>query len=150
MEWQGVPDMWRKGQEWPLTTRLMPIDWQAIEDAGGFGKGKPAKLEKAERDRKREARDEKESDKVKERSGGRCEVTWFGRKAMRVVRCPKRANQVHHMISGRGKRGRGISALAKHKQHVCGDCHPLITGHVLRRIGSEVPLWTDEYERVDK
>jgi hypothetical protein len=128
----------------------MPIDWQAIEDAGGFGKGKPAKLEKADRAKTIADADKKGSDEAKERSKGQCEVVWFGRKARRVRRCDKRANQIHHMVGGRGKRGRGISALAKHKQHVCGECHPLITGHVLRRIGSEVPLWTDEYERVDK
>lgn len=26
----------------------------------------------------------------------------------------------------------------------------LITGKVLKRVGGDVPLWTDEYERVDR
>ena len=121
-------------------------------DYSGFAlpKGKPAKVEKAERTRKRLASDDEESDKVKERSGGRCEITWFGKKARRVKRCEKRAFHVHHMIGGWGKRARGISILAEHKQHACEDCHGLITGHVMRRVGGDVPLWTDEYERVDK
>lgn len=110
----------------------------------------PAKVEKAVRTKKRLATDEDESAKVKVRSGGRCEVVWFGRKARTVKRCDKFAAQLHHMIGGWGKRARGKSILAEHKQHVCNDCHPLITGHVLRRIGGDVPLWTDEYERVDR
>jgi hypothetical protein len=110
----------------------------------------PAKVEKAERTTKRLKTDADESDKAKDRSKGQCEVVWFGRKARRVQRCPKVARQIHHMIGGWGQRARGKSILMEHKQHVCDDCHPLITGHVLRRIGGDVPLWTDEYERVDK
>jgi hypothetical protein len=110
----------------------------------------PAKVEKAAKTKKRLATDDEESDKVKARSKGQCEVVWFGRKARRVQRCTKRGSQVHHMIGGWGKRARGISILADHKQHVCDHCHPLITGHVLRRVGGDLPLWTDEYERVDK
>ena len=67
-------------------------------------------------------------------------------------RCLRVATQVHHMIGGRGKRGRGISALAEHKQAVCDVCHEEITGGIggkkLMRIGGDVPLWTDFYRGV--
>lgn len=110
----------------------------------------PAKQAKAQRTAARLATDDEESDKVKVRSGGRCEVVWHWRRARRVMRCDKRAVHVHHMIGGWGKRARGKSILAEHKQHVCAECHENIGGHLLRRIGDAVPLWTDDYERVDK
>ena len=52
------------------------------------------------------------------------------------------------MIGGWGKRARGNSVLAGHKQHVCARCHQDITGHVLQRVGGPVPVWTDHYRRV--
>ena len=124
----------------------MAIDYSAFH----FAKGTPAKLEKQGRDREREARDVEESAKVKVRSGGRCEVVWFGKVARKLQRCSKRATQVHHMVGGWGKRARGLSIRAEHKQHVCADHHSLITSHVLRRVGGEVPRWDDEYEHVGK
>lgn len=129
----------------------MSIDWMAIQDAGGLGKGTPKAVEKMQRTANRQASDESENVKVKARSGGRCEVKWFGRKARQVQRCPHASVYgVHHMIFGNGKRARGKSILADHKQDVCRDCHALIHGHVLRRIGGDLPLWSDEYERVDR
>lgn len=128
----------------------MAIDYSAIAAAGGIPKGEPAKVLKDRRTKARATSDAEESDKVKARSGGRCEVVWFGKRARRASRCGRIAYQVHHMMGGWGVRARGKSILAEHKQHVCNDCHPLITGKVLRRVGGDVPLWTDEYERVDK
>lgn len=110
----------------------------------------PAKVEKLARDAKRKATDESENAKVRERAKGKCEIVWFGRKSKAVHRCKHAGNQTHHMIGGRGKRARGISIKAEHKQYACQECHGLITGHVLRRVGGDVPLWTDEYERVDR
>lgn len=121
--------------------------------AGAFFKHDmvPAKVQRDQRKKKRLANDEEESAKAKERSGGRCEVVWFGKKARKAQRCERPIMPgIHHMIGGWGKRARGISILAEHKQAVCRECHDLITGHVLRRIGSEVPLWTDEYEHQGK
>ena len=87
-------------------------------------------------------RDARESDKVKARSGWRCEVvTPWGR-------CRRRAFHVHHMLGGIGVRGRGESAKAIRKQHVCSDCHSDIGNHVLVRQGDQVPHWTDRYTRV--
>ena len=73
------------------------------------------------------------------RSTGRCEIIIDG------VRCQRKAIHVHHMLKGRGQRGRGISALAKHKQHACFRCHDLIERHDVERVGGIVPLYTDTY-----
>lgn len=100
------------------------------------------------------ALDRKESAKVKERSGGRCEV-WERDEQMfgwGNSRCKRAATQVHHMMGGRGVRGRGESALAIRKQHLCDQCHLDITGDIggkrLKRIGGMVPHYTDVYERI--
>ena len=107
------------------------------------------------------ALDKLENKEVVKRSESRCEVTLHeltfpatkSQPAMMVMmRCTRRATQVHHMIGGRGKRGKGISAFREHKQHVCYRCHQDITGDVggkrLLREGGSVPLWTDHYRRV--
>ena len=98
------------------------------------------------------ARDKAENVKVVTRSGGRCEVREVVFRGYLPLRCPFWATQVHHMIGGHGKRARGISGLAEHKQHVCDRCHLDITGDIggkkLKRIGGVVPLWTDPYERM--
>jgi len=75
-----------------------------------------------------QAIDKAESAKVKARSRGRCEVT------QGFVRCPRRATEVHHHIGGWKRRGRGESALAEHKSHVCERHHREITGHVLQHV----------------
>lgn len=121
-----------------------------------FPKPRPSKLERADRRKARRSKDEAENKKVRARSGGQCEVheaktlRWIEAKAfaLEVERCPRRGNQTHHMIGGWGKRARGISVLAEHKQYVCQACHDDIGGHVLKRIGGIPPLWTDCYERV--
>ena len=61
--------------------------------------------------RARKSIDLSENEKVRERSGGRCE------------RCGRRAVHVHHLMSGIGVRGRGASALAENKLHLCVECH---------------------------
>jgi len=66
-------------------------------------------------------RDEEESEKVKVRSGGRCEITVKGK------RCTRRGFHVHHRLSGNGQRGRNDSALAANKDHACVKCHKQIT-----------------------
>ena len=56
--------------------------------------------------------DRRESAKVKSRSGGVCED------------CDRaRAVHVHHLLGGIGVRGRGKSALAENKLHLCTACH---------------------------
>ncbi len=101
---------------------------------------------KAMRDALRLRVDKSESDKVRERSGGICEAVWLH--GSRKYRCPWTASEVHHMIPGRGSRARGPSLLADHKQHLCHNCHTLVTVKKLRRIGCEAPHWTDCYMRV--
>ena len=105
-------------------------------------KGRPAKLEKADRTAKRVDRDDKESKKVRERSKGRCEM-WEG-----LVRCTRRAVHVHHLLGGIGVRGRGDSAEASRKLHLCNSCHSDLHSHVLVRHGGLTPHYQDCYERV--
>lgn len=108
---------------------------------------RPAKLEKQTRTAKRQEIDDKESAKVKVRSEGRCEIwTEVNRKV--AWRCKRRALHVHHMLGGIGVRGRGESAKAIRKQHVCPDCHSDIGAHVLVRQGAEMPHFRDRYRRV--
>lgn len=117
-----------------------------------YSKGRPAKLAREDRRRARQSADLIENEKVKARSGGRCEVTvnrldrlglWSG-----ASRCTRRAIHIHHLLSGIGVRAHGRSLLADHKLDVCLRCHSDIHGHVLNRIGDPLPLWTDCYERV--
>ena len=93
--------------------------------------------------------DRVESAKVSIRSEGRCEVVTIH--VSRWLRCRREGTQVHHMIGGNGKRGRGLSGWADHKQHVCDTCHLGITGDIggktLVRVGGTVPHWTDTYMR---
>lgn len=125
----------------------MPIDWSIL----ALPKGTPRAVVKAKKDKVRLDIDAEETKKAQARSGGRCEVQWFGKTARKVQRCTRPIMPgIHHMISGWGKRARGKSLLAEHKQAVCKECHERITHKVLRRIGGDVPLWTDEYERVDR
>jgi hypothetical protein len=114
---------------------------------------RPSKLEKKDIRRQREVNDDRESDKVKARSKGQCEVYELEgiegeRYKRKAVRCKRRAVHVHHMLGGNGTRARGKSALAIHKQHLCNQCHSDIHAHVLRRFGQVEPRFTDEYERV--
>ena len=134
------------------------IDYDAIATAGGLGKGPPRAVAKDARTRAENKLDRAESAKVRQRSGGRCEVVELferdevGRATWRP-RCPCRAREVHHMIGGRGRRGRHLSALAERKQHVCSDHHLDITGGVggkrlkLIQVGL-LPVYTDRYVRV--
>ncbi|MPZ20107.1 MAG: hypothetical protein GEV06_19650 [Luteitalea sp.] len=93
------------------------------------------------------------SAQARDRSEGWCEVRWFGATGAIEYRCDRAATQVHHMLSGRGTRGKGLSALKEHKQHVCDQCHLDITGGVggrkLLRVGGQRPHWTDRYQRVE-
>jgi hypothetical protein len=101
-----------------------------------FAKGRPASLLREDRRKARQSKDEKESEKVKQRSGGRCEAFIYSHPDVRVDltaswRCHRRAVHVHHILGGNGTRGRGPSALAVNKLHVCVKCHSDIHAHVL-------------------
>lgn len=112
-------------------------------------KHRPSMLDKQDRRKALQSADEAENQKVRARSKGQCEIREVVRAGFAMaVPCAHRACQIHHMIGGWGKRARGKSTLAEHKQHCCATCHREITGHVLKRIGGVTPLWTDTYERV--
>ena len=100
-----------------------------------FAKGRPASLLREDRRKARVSKDEQESATVRERSKGQCEV-WVSRPGRSfagafVSRCLRRAVHVHHLMGGNGVRGRGKSALAKNKLHLCAKCHADIHAHVL-------------------
>ena len=111
-----------------------------------FPKPEPWFLQHQEKKATRSLLEIKENLKVRLRSGGQCEVIIKGQ------RCQRRAFTIHHMLSGWGVRGRGASALANHKQHVCDGPrghHRLITGHVLKiRHTGRTPIYSQSYERV--
>lgn len=90
--------------------------------------------------------DREENAKVKARSKGQCEVRFQHRhvvdgKVWAERRCALRASQVHHLISGIGRRNVGASIKAGAKLHLCDRCHAEIHGHVLKP--------TDEATRYD-
>ena len=107
-----------------------------------------ATADRKARTRLRLRQDAAESRLVRERSGGRCEVTFSITGLAYPTRCICRATEVHHMLGGCGTRGHGESAKPERKLHVCPSCHRDITEHKLRRIGGPVPAWTDCYQRV--
>ena len=83
------------------------------------------------------AADRKGSEEAKKRSGGRCEVVelvTIGYYQPIPARCMKRAVHIHHAIMGWRIRGRGASAKAENKLHVCALCHADIHARVLRRM----------------
>jgi hypothetical protein len=55
--------------------------------------------------------------KVMARSQGRCEIWELG------SRCGFRADEVHHLIGGHGKRNVGKSALAAYQIGICREHH---------------------------
>ena len=110
----------------------------------------PKAIEKAERVKALKKSDAEHNAEVRARSGGRCEVTWWGKKAKKVQRCAKVATEIHHMYGGSGVRAKGKSCLARHKQNVCSEHHQLITSKILRRVGGQERLWNQEYEHLGK
>ena len=111
-----------------------------------FPKQRPALLGKQDRRKTVIDLDRLENDKVKQRSGGRCEIHELHQGI--PIRCTRRAYEIHHLLGGWRRRSRGVSALAEHKQHVCRRCHREVTGHVLQHIGVQVPRWTYRYRRI--
>ncbi len=73
-----------------------------------------AKAERQERKRQEVLRDLQQSTRVRKRARRRCELCGYPISAG--------TGQVHHKLRG-GLRGRGDSALAKEKLHLCRKCH---------------------------
>lgn len=101
-------------------------------------KKRPKLLDKRDVQANVRAEDRAENAKVKQRSGGQCEVViskltnpfWIIARIDR--RCVRRASQIHHLRSGIGIRNRGTSIKASAKLHVCDAHHSEIHGHVLK------------------
>ena len=85
-----------------------------------FPKPYPQVFERQARRACQQARERTENATVRQRSGGRCEVV------LGETRCRKRGHEVHHLLGGHGRRGRGDSVLATHKVHACVDHHRLM------------------------
>lgn len=79
----------------------------------------------------RGAKDKAESAKAKQRAGGRCEVKEIYPACDHEHRCLADDAHTHHLLSGNGRRARGVSALAAWKLRVCHRCHRAITEHRL-------------------
>lgn len=107
-----------------------------------FPKPRPAKLAKLDRLKIRETLDRAENVKVKARSGGQCELRERYRDSIVPYRCTRRAVHIHHRLGGIGVRGRGPSALADNKFHVCARCHSDIHAHVLVPDGDVFKRWS--------
>jgi hypothetical protein len=120
----------------------MAIDYQAIAAAGGIGKGPSRDAAKQTRAEIWATLDEQGNRDARDRAKGRCEIV------INEIRCQQPDTQTHHMMSGRGTRGKGPSCFAVHKQRACWKCHRLITDKKVRRIGSVTPYWTDHYRRM--
>ncbi len=94
------------------------MDYSFLEKVpGAIPKGTPHRQVLKKAKGQRAAIDRKGTEKAKQRSGGRCEVTVNG------TRCRRNAYETHHHLKGNGQRGRGESAKAKHKTHSCTKCH---------------------------
>ena len=86
-----------------------------------FPKPIPQFVERQQRRACQQARERLENANVRARSGGRCEVV------LGETRCRKAGREVHHLLGGHGRRGRGDSVLATHKVHTCLDHHRLMS-----------------------
>ena len=85
-----------------------------------FPKPCPLILERQQRRACQQARERQENATVRQRSGGRCEVV------LGATRCRKRGREIHHLLGGHGRRGRGASVRATHKVHACVAHHRLM------------------------
>ena len=117
-----------------------------------LAKPRPKLLDKRDAKRLMNAIDRQQNDEVKQRSGGRCEVlvVLTDVRSGGLGRCPLRASHVHHLISGIGRRNRGVSIEARSKLHVCERCHAEIHGHVLKPVNAteREAAATVKYERI--
>ena len=75
----------------------MSIDYSVLAHA----KPRPAALDRVARAKGWKRRDARESETVRRRSGGRCEVV-FSSGRMAGPRCVRRAVHVHHIVGGHG------------------------------------------------
>ncbi len=87
-----------------------------------FAKPEPRPVAKSKRQAIQRLIDERESALVRRRSRGVCELPG----------CREKAEHVHHLLGGNGRRGRGESAQASHKVHICSEDHRQIHDHRIR------------------
>jgi hypothetical protein len=125
----------------------MAIDYSGL----AFPKSRPKALDKQDKDRQIETKDQAENTKARKRAKGQCEVqivlvNAVGRKQI-AVRCTRKDSQTHHLKGGIGRRNRGDSILAINKLRVCDQCHTDITGKILKPTTAEADAHTIKYWR---
>jgi hypothetical protein len=125
----------------------MAIDYSGL----AFPKSRPKALDKQDRDRALETKDQAENAKARARAKGQCEiqvvlVNVIGRKSI-AVRCVRKDSQTHHLKGGIGRRNRGVSILSDWKLRVCDQCHAHITGKILKPTTAEADAHTIRYWR---
>lgn len=104
----------------------------------GFPKPRPRLLEIRAKRAQIDTRDANTRKRVKQRSGGRCEVIVLTPRNAIIggIRCVRSACHVHHLLGGNGQRGVGLSANWRTQLHTCLRCHQEITHKVLRPQGT--------------
>ena len=109
-----------------------------------FPKPLPQMLEREQRRARQRARERVENATVRRRSGGRCEVVLGG------DRCRKAGREMHHLLGGHGRRGRGESVLATHKVHACVRHHRLMQLRWIRATWTtpDTPVETIQFQQV--
>ena len=118
MDETPMPGVWEGST---AVARVQPVNGDSSATDLAFPKPAPQMIERQARRACRQARERRENVAVRTRSGGRCEVVLSG------TRCRKPGREVHHLLGGHGRRGRGVSALASHKVHTCVEHHRLIS-----------------------
>jgi hypothetical protein len=126
----------------------MAIDYSGL----AFPKSRPKALDKQDKDRQIETKDQAENTKARKRAKGQCEVqvivvNTVGRKSI-AVRCQEKDSQTHHLLGGIGRRNRSAKSLSSDwKLRVCNRCHSEITAHVLKPTTAEADAHTIKYWR---
>ena len=109
-----------------------------------FPKPLPQMLEREQRRARQRARERVENATVRRRSGGRCEVV------LGDQRCRKAGREMHHLLGGHGRRGRGESVLATHKVHACAHHHRLMQLRWIRTTWTtlDTPVDTIQFQQL--
>ena len=109
-----------------------------------FPKPLPQMLEREQRRARQRARECVENATVRQRSGGRCEVV------LDDTRCRKAGREIHHLLGGHGRRGRGASVLATHKVHTCTRHHRLMQLQWIRATWTtpDTPVDTIQFQQL--
>ncbi len=108
-----------------------------------FPKSRPLALDRADKKRAQQTKDQAESEKARQRANGRCEIVIIGE-----GRCRRKDMQTHHMLAGHGRRLTPEGMKAERKQRACLEHHDQVQQRILVRVGDVMPHYADVYERI--